>query len=151
MKGYYNNPEATAEIIKNGWLQTGDIGHIDVDGNIFITGRKKDLIIPKGQNIVPSDIETVLLKHSKVAEAAVLGIPDNPRGEVIIAIIHLKSGQTATESEMRRLCLENLANFKVPKEYTFVDFTLRSTDGRIDKETLRTRLALQPVFPNNPS
>ena len=151
MKGYYNNPEATAEIIKHGWLQTGDIGYIDIDGNIFITGRKKDLIIPKGQNIAPSDIETVLLKHPKVAEVAVLGLPDDSRGEVIMAIIHLKSGQTATESEMRRLCLENLANFKVPKEYTFVDFTLQSTDGRIDKETLRRQLSLPPVFPYNPS
>jgi long-chain acyl-CoA synthetase len=147
MKGYYNNPEATAEIIRNGWLQTGDFGHIDTDGNIFITGRKKDLIIPKGQNIAPSDIETVLLKHPKVAEVAALGIPDDSRGEVIIAVIRLKREQTATESDMRRTCLENLANFKVPKEYTFVDFPLKSAEGKIDKKALRKRLALPPVFP----
>jgi long-chain acyl-CoA synthetase len=147
MKGYYNQPEATAEIVKNGWLYTGDIGHIDDKGNIFITGRKKDLIIPKGQNIAPSDIEEVILQSPKVAEAAVLGIPDDPRGEVIAAVIHLKPGQTAVDSEIRRLCVENLANFKIPREYIFVDFPLKNKDGAIDKEALRTRLSLPPVFP----
>ncbi|OGO38266.1 MAG: hypothetical protein A2147_10915 [Chloroflexi bacterium RBG_16_57_8] len=146
MQGYYNKPEATAEVLKNGWLYTGDIGHIDAEGNIFITGRKKDMIIPKGQNIVPADTELVLSWHPKVAEVAVLGIPDEPRGEVIVAVIRLKDGETATESEMRRLCLDNLANFKVPKEYIFVDFPLSSAGCKVDKEALRRRLNLPPVF-----
>jgi long-chain acyl-CoA synthetase len=147
MRGYYNKPEATAEVLKNGWLYTGDIGHIDADGNIFITGRKKDMIIPKGQNIVPADIELVLSWNPKVAESAALGVPDDPRGEVIVAVIRLKAGQAATESEMRRLCLDNLANFKVPKEYRFVDFALPRVEGKIDKEALRKKLNLPPVFP----
>ncbi len=146
MKGYYKNPEATAEVMKNGWLYTGDIGHIDSDGNIFITGRKKDLIIPKGQNIAPDDIEFVLLQSPKVAEAAVLGVPDDPRGEVILAAVRLKDGATATESEIKRLCLDNLANFKIPKEFRFVDFPLAGSDGLVNKEALRERLGLPPVF-----
>jgi long-chain acyl-CoA synthetase len=148
MRGYYNKPEATAEVVKNGWLYTGDTGHIDEKDNIFITGRKKDLIIPKGQNIAPSDIEAVLLTSPKVQEAAVLGIPDDPRGEIIVAVIQLKPGQTAVDSEMRRLCVENLANFKIPREYIFVNFPLKKENGIIDKEALRTRLSLPPVFPN---
>jgi long-chain acyl-CoA synthetase len=146
MRGYYGNPEATAEVLKNGWLFTGDIGHIDGAGNIFITGRKKDLIIPKGQNIDPADIESVLLRHPKVAEAAVFGIADDPRGEVIVAAIRLKSGQTATESEMKRPCLDNLANFKIPREFRFVDFPIAEGHGRVDKDALRKRLGYSPVF-----
>jgi long-chain acyl-CoA synthetase len=147
MRGYYNNPEATAEVLKNGWLYTGDIGHIDADGNIFITGRKKDLIIPKGQNIDPADIERVLLRHPKVAEAAVFGIGDDLRGEVIVAAVRLRNGQTATESEMKRPCLDHLANFKIPREFRFVDFPLAAPDGRVDKDALRKRLGYPPVFP----
>jgi long-chain acyl-CoA synthetase len=147
MRGYYNNSAATAEVVKNGWLYTGDIGHIDSEGNIFITGRKKDLIIPKGQNIAPGDIEAILVQHPKVAEAAVLGVPDDPRGEVILAVIRLKDGETATESEIKRLCLDNLANFKIPKEFRFVDFPLPSAGGVVDKMALRRRLDLPPVFP----
>ncbi len=146
MTGYYNNPEATAEVLRDGWLYTGDIGHIDSQGNIFITGRKKDLIIPKGQNIAPDDIEFVLKQSPKVAEAAVFGVPDDPRGEVIVAAIRLKAGETATESEMKRLCLDNLANFKIPKEFRFVDFPLADAAGMINKEALRERLGLDPVF-----
>jgi long-chain acyl-CoA synthetase len=146
MKGYYNNPEATAEVMKNGWLYTGDIGHVDYDGNIFITGRKKDLIIPKGQNIAPDDIEFILLQSPKVAEAAVLGAPDDARGEVIVAVVRLKDGEAATESEMKRLCLDNLANFKIPKEFRFVDFPLAGPDSPVNKDALRERLGLRPVF-----
>jgi acyl-CoA synthetase (AMP-forming)/AMP-acid ligase II len=105
------------------------------------------MIIPKGQNIVPADIEQVLSWHPKVSESAVLGVPDDPRGEVIVAVIRLKDGESARESDMRRLCLDNLANFKVPKEYMFVDFPLPRAGGKVDKEALRKRLGLAPVFP----
>ena len=120
MKGYYNNPRATARAIKNGWLHTGDIGQVDEEGWLFLSaGRKKDMIIAKGQNIYPSDIEKVLASHPKVAEVGVVGIRDELRGEIPRAIIRLKPGEVATEQEIKKFCLERLANYKVPREVVF--------------------------------
>ncbi|MFC1985719.1 class I adenylate-forming enzyme family protein [Chloroflexota bacterium] len=146
MREYYNNPQATAEVIKDGWLHTGDIGGVDEDGNLFITGRKKDIIITKGQNIYSSDIESVLYTHPKVAEVAVLGIPDELRGEVVGAVISLKEGEMATEQEIKRFCLERIANYKVPKQVIFVDSLLKTTTGKIDKEGLRKHLSIPSLF-----
>jgi len=148
MKGYYRKPAAAAEVLKDGWLYTGDIGRIDREGNIFITGRKKDLIIPKGQNIAPEDIETVVCQHPKIAEAAAIGLPDRVRGEVVAVIVRPRPGEAVSESEVKRLCLERLANYKAPKEVYFVGFPLRSADGKVDREALRRRLSLPPVFPS---
>jgi long-chain acyl-CoA synthetase len=137
MKGYYNNPQATAEIIKNGWLHTGDIGWVDEEGWLFLSaGRKKDMIIAKGQNIYPSDIEQVLATHPRVAEVAVVGIRDAVRGEIPKAFIRLKAGEVATEQEIKHFCLEQLANYKVPREVVFVDSLPKTADGRIGKEEL---------------
>ena len=120
MKGYYNNPKATARVVKKGWLYTGDIGRVDEEGWLFLSaGRKKDVIIAKGQNIYPSDIEKVLASHPKVAEAGVVAIRDKVRGETPRAIIRLKPGEVATEQEMKKFCLERLANYKVPREIVF--------------------------------
>lgn len=122
MKGYYNNPEATARVIKNGWLYTGDMGQVDEEGWLFLSaGRKKDVIIAKGQNIYPSDIEKVLAGHPKVAEVGVVGVRDEVRGEIPRAIIRLKPGEVATEQEIKKFCLEHLANYKVPREIVFTD------------------------------
>jgi long-chain acyl-CoA synthetase len=122
MKGYYNNPEATARIIKSGWLYTGDIGRVDEEGWLFLSaGRKKDMMIAKGQNIYPGDIEKVLAGHPKVAEVGVVGIRDEVRGETPRAIIRLKPGEVATEKEIKKFCLEHLANYKVPREIVFTD------------------------------
>jgi len=137
MKGYYNNPRATAETIRDGWLYTGDIGKVDGDGELFILGRKKEIIIAKGQNIYPSDIEDVLYTHPKVAEAAVVGIPDELRGEVVRAVISLKAGEAATEQEIKRFCLERIANYKVPKQVIFLDSLPKTAAGKIGKEDLR--------------
>ena len=147
MKEYYHNPEATAKVIKDGWLYTGDIGRIDDDHNVFITGRKKDMIIIKGQNIYSSDIENVLLRHPKTAEAAALSIPDLLRGEIIGAAIVLKPGTKATEQEIKGFCLDHLANYKVPKQFFFVESLPTAAAGQIDKDILRRRLSLPPVFP----
>ena len=146
MNGYYNNPQATTEIIKDGWLYTGDIGKVDEDGYLFITGRKKDMIIIKGQNVFPSDIECVLYTHPKVAEAAVIGIPDKLRGEVVGAIISLKEGQVATEQEIKRFCLKRIANYKVPKQITFLGSLPRTAAGKIDKESIRDYLSIPSLF-----
>ncbi len=122
MKGYYNKPKATARVIKNGWLYTGDVGRVDEEGWLFLAaGRKKEMIIAKGQNIYPSDIEYVLANHPKVAGVGVEGIRDEQRGEIPRAIIRLKPGEVATEAEIKKFCLERLANYKVPREVVFTN------------------------------
>lgn len=137
MSGYYRKPQATAEVIRNGWLHTGDMGRFDEDGELFLTGIKKDMIIAKGQNIFPGDIETVLCSHPKVAEAAALGVKDEARGQVIRAVVRLEAGEAATEPELKKYCLERLSNYKVPKQIVFVDSLPRKADGKVDKDKLR--------------
>lgn len=146
MKGYYNNPQATAEVIRDGWLYTGDIGKVDENGYLFITGRKKEIIIVKGQNIAPSDIESVLHTHPKVAEAAVIGIPDEMRGEVVGVVISLKEGKVATEQEIKQFCLERIANYKVPKQVMFLNSLPKTANGKIDKEGIREHLSIPSPF-----
>ena len=137
MKGYNNNPQATAEVIKDGWLHTGDIGRIDEDGYLYLTGRKKDMIILKGQNVYPSDIEDVLHTHPKVAEAAVVGIPDELRGEIVRAVISLKVGKMAAEEEIKQFCRKHMADYKIPKQVIFIDSLPKTASGKIRKEDLR--------------
>lgn len=137
MKGYYTNLQATAEAIKDGWLYTGDIGRVDEDGDLFLMGRSKEIIIVKGQNVYPSDIEEVLYTHPKVAEAAVVGIPDEIRGETIRAIISLKEGEVATEQEIKHFCREHMADYKVPRQVGFMDSLPKTAAGKIDKEELK--------------
>ena len=138
MEGYYNNPQATAAVIKDGWLYTGDIGRVDEEGWLFLSaGRKKDMFIAKGQNIYPSDIEQVLTNHPQVAEVAVVGSQDELRGETPKAFIKLKAGEATNEQEIKKFCLEHLANYKVPREVVFVDSLPKTADGRIGKEELR--------------
>jgi len=137
MKGYYGNPQAGAAAIRDGWLYTGDIGKFDEDGDLFLVGRKREMIISKGQNIYPSDIEDVLHTHPKVAEVAVVGVPDELRGEMVRAVISLKEGESITEHEIIRFCREYLANYKLPKQIIFVDSLPKTATGRIRKEELR--------------
>ncbi len=137
MDGYYNNPQATAEVIKGGWYYTGDIGKIDEDGYVFILGRKKDMIIVSGHNVYSVDVEDVLHTHPKVAEAAVIGVPDKTRGEVVKAFISLKKGEVATQAEIKRFCRERLVDYKVPKQVVFVDSLPKTSSGKIRKQALR--------------
>ena len=136
MQGYYGNPQATAAVIKDGWLYTGDIGRVGADGNLFFLGRKKEMIIAKGQNIYPGDIEEVLLTHPKVAEATVIGVPDKLREQVARAVISLKEGESITEQEIIRFCREYIADYKLPKQIIFVDSLPKTSTGRIRKEEL---------------
>ena len=147
MEGYYNNPQASRGVIKDGWLHSGDIGKIDEAGYLFITGRKKETIIVKGQNIYPDDVEHVLGQHPEVAEAAVMGIPDEMRGEVVGAVISLRKGKVATEQEIKHFCLERIASYKVPKRVVFLDYLPKAASGSIDKPAIRERLAIPPLFP----
>ncbi len=138
MKGYYNNPQATVQVMKNSWLYTGDVGWVDEAGWLFLSaGRKKDMIISKGQNICPSDIEEIISTYPKVAEVMVVGIADEARGETPRAVIRLKAGEEATEQEIKKFCLEHLANYKVPREVVFTDSLPKTADGRVCKEELK--------------
>jgi len=121
MTGYDDNPQTTAGVIRNDWLHTGDIGKIDGDGYLYITGRKKPMIILKGQNVYPVDIEKALSTHPKIARAKIIGVPDQLRGETVRAIIVLKEGETATEQEIRQFCQPIMADYKLPKEIIFAE------------------------------
>ena len=149
MKGYHNNPQDTAEAIKNDWLYTGDLGSIDEDGYLFLSGMKKDMIILKGQNIYPSDIEEVLCSYYKVAKAVVVGIPDKLRGEIVGAIIMLKAKFTATEQEIKSFCQTRLADYKLPKKIIFTKSLLKNAKARIGKKKLEDYLPhLSSLFPS---
>ena len=121
MTGFYNHPEATARIMRNGWLHTGDTGRMDSDGFLFITGRTRRMLILKGQNIFPADIEEALLTYGGIAEAKVMGVIDPVRGETVKALVRLKPGAAATEQEIRQFCQGRMADYKIPREVEFVD------------------------------
>ncbi len=134
MQGYWNNPEATKETLRDGWLHTGDLGKYDEDGFVSITGRKKDMIISGALNVYPAEIENVIYKCEKVAEVAVIGVPDPKWGEVGKAVVRLKPGEEITEKEIIELCKENLANYKVPKHIKLTQVPLpRTSSGKLQK------------------
>jgi long-chain acyl-CoA synthetase len=137
MSGYYNQPEASAQTVRGGWLFTGDMGRIDEDGYIYIVDRKKDMLIVRGCNVYPREVEEVLYSHPKVAEAAVVGIIDRHRGEVPKAYIVLKEGMQADEKEIKRYCMERLARFKVPRVVEFRDSLPMTPTGKVLKRELR--------------
>jgi acyl-CoA synthetase (AMP-forming)/AMP-acid ligase II len=136
MKGYFKDPQATAKKIKDRWYYTGDLGRFDEDGYLYVLGRADDMIISGGLNVYPSEVETVLLNHPKVQEAAVVGIPDAKRGQVIRAIVVLKHGETATPQEILSFCKERLASFKMPRQLEFKDSLPKSRTGKIAKRQL---------------
>lgn len=133
MRAYHNRKEDTAKYIRDGWLYTDDIGVIDEKGELFIKGVKKPMLITKGQNIYFSDISDVLITHPLVEDAAATGIsdPDGMRGEVVLAAIKLKESATMTEQEVKKFCLERLANYKCPKKVLFVSDVPRSPNGQL--------------------
>jgi long-chain acyl-CoA synthetase len=137
MKGYWNKPEETAAVLRDGWLHTGDVGYMDPDGYFWITDRKKDLIIKGGENISPRAIEEVLYAHPKVSEAAVVGVKDDVYGENIRAFLTLNPGQTATEEEILAYCRGKLTNFFVPRTITFLPSLPKNLVGKIIKKELR--------------
>jgi long-chain acyl-CoA synthetase len=137
MKGYWNKPVETAEAIRDGWLHTGDMGHVDEDGYFWITDRKKDIIIKGGENISPRKVEEVLYTHPKVSEAAVVGVKDAKYGENIKAFIVLAPGQKATVEEITSYCREKLSSFLAPGEVVFLDAFPKNLVGKILKKELR--------------
>ncbi len=136
MKGYLNDPKATAEVIKDGWYHTRDAGYCDDEGFFYIVGRKDDMIITGGLNVHPGEIESVLLEHPSVFEAAVFAVPHKLRGVILKAAIVLKSGHRTKESELLAFCRERLADFKVPRQIEFRETLPRTKMGKIDRRSL---------------
>ena len=137
MKGYFKDPKATAKKIKNGWYYSGDLGRLDEEGYLYVLGRVDEMVITGGLNVYPSEVETVLLNHPKVQEAAVVGIPDAKRGQILRANVVLKHGETATHREILKFCKERLANFKMPRQLEFKDSLPKSRTGKVAKRQLR--------------
>jgi long-chain acyl-CoA synthetase len=139
MLGYWRNPEATANTIRDSWLWTGDVGALDDDGFLTRKDRSKDVIISGGSNIYPREVEEVLYAHPKVAEAAVVGMKDPLMGEDVLAFVVLKDGQHGSAEEIGEFCESRLARFKCPKQIRFVDSLPKSPIGKILRKELRTQ------------
>jgi acyl-CoA synthetase (AMP-forming)/AMP-acid ligase II len=137
MKGYWNQEAATKETVRNGWLYTGDLGHTDEDGYIYLAGRAKDFIKRGGEMISPDEVEQVLLSHPAVDEAAIIGVLDDYWGERIRALVVMKSGQQAEPQELIDLCHQRLASYKRPESVIFVSELPRNPMGKILKRVLR--------------
>ncbi|MDZ4850062.1 MAG: AMP-binding protein [Pirellulaceae bacterium] len=140
MQGYWQDHHATLSTIRNGWLHTGDVGRMDADGFIYITGRKKDLIIKGGENIAPRALEEALYEHPAVAEAAVIGVPHPLYGEDICAVVVLRAGKTASAEELQEHVAKYVSKFKVPATVVFRDELPKSPVGKILKRELRRLL-----------
>jgi acyl-CoA synthetase (AMP-forming)/AMP-acid ligase II len=147
MHGYHDAPEATAEAIDaEGWYHTGDLASMDGDGYLRIEGRVKDMIIRGGENIYPREIEDVLFEHAAVAEAAVVGVPDERWGETVAAFIRTAPGRgQPTEEELRAHCREHLAPFKTPLHWVFVEEFPLTPSGKIQKFRLREDFASRQI------
>lgn len=138
MKGYYKAPDITAKTLReDGWLHTGDLGYMDEDGFVFVTGRLKELIIKGGENIAPREIDEALYRHPAVLEAAAVGIPDKDYGEEILACVALKPGYVIKEQDLRAHCLDHLGKFKTPKIIRFLEELPKGPSGKIQRLKLR--------------
>jgi len=137
--GYFKDPELTAETMRGGWFHTGDLGRIDAEGDLFIVGRKKEMIKVGGEIVFEPEVESVLLRHPAIAEAAVVGAPDKLRGEVPEAWIVLKEGAVLSAEDLRYFCREHLARFKIPHRIGFLPVLPKNRAGKVDKERLRSR------------
>ena len=135
MECYYNDEKATAEVLKDGWLFTGDMAMQDEDGFYFLVDRKKDVIISGGENLYPVQIEDFIRQHNAVHDVAVIGLPDKRLGEIAAAIIELKEGVTCTEDEINEFCL-GMPRYKRPKKVIFAEIP-RNPTGKIEKPKLR--------------
>jgi acyl-CoA synthetase (AMP-forming)/AMP-acid ligase II len=134
---YYNDADATASTwTRDGWLRSGDLGYLDDDGFLYLVGRKKDLIVRGGHNVYPTDIESVILEHPAVREAAVVGIPHDVLGEDIAAFVVRKPDAAVGGDELQAFCADHLADYKRPRQVTFVDELPRNATGKVMKHLL---------------
>jgi len=136
MVGYWERPDETAAMIRDGWVYTGDLGYLDEDGYLFIVDRKKDLIKPSGFQVWPREVEEVIAAHPAVAEVSVAGVPDDYQGEAVKAWVVLRAGKQLTSDELRAYCRERLAGYKVPKTVEFRDSLPKSMVGKVLRRVL---------------
>ena len=137
MLGYWNNPKANAETLKDGWLRTGDVGRLDEDGFLTLSDRSKDVIISGGTNIYPREVEEALLTHEDVREVSVIGVPDPDWGETVVACVVLEEGAAADDAKLDAHCLASIARFKRPKRYVYLDALPKNNYGKVLKTSLR--------------
>ncbi|MFD9324643.1 class I adenylate-forming enzyme family protein [Streptomyces sp. NPDC060065] len=145
MRGYLGRPDDTARVVVDGWLHTGDVGHLDAEGYLTLVGRSKDMIIRGGENIYPKEIEDVLASDPSVLEAAVIGVPDEKWGEVVVAYVQPRPGSTVDPAALEALCARSLTGFKRPASYVVVEAIPKNAVGKIDKVSLRASHAAIPA------
>ena len=136
MKGYWNRPEATSEVLEDGWLRTGDLGSKDADGDVRIVGRQKDLVIRGGYNVYPLEVEEVLYQHPDIVEAAVIGIPDEHYGEEVAAVVVLRGGARPDTPALREWAKERLSAYKVPHVIVYVTELPKGATGKVLKRAI---------------
>jgi long-chain acyl-CoA synthetase len=139
MKEYYKDPELTAQIVRNGWLYSGDLGYVDRDGYVYIVDRKKDIIIRGGENISSMEVEEVLHTHPAVLESSVIGAPDKILGETVMAVVVKKPGHDVSEEELIQFCGKHLEHFKVPTRVVFMGELPRNPGGKVLKRKLKEK------------
>jgi acyl-CoA synthetase (AMP-forming)/AMP-acid ligase II len=137
MEGYHDRPDASAQALAGGWMHTGDAGSLDDEGYLYVSDRVKDMIISGGENIYPREIEDVIFRLPAVADAAVIGVPDEKWGETVKAVIQIKPGETLTEEQVRAHCRSNLGGFKQPTSVDFIEEIPRNLSGKVLKKDLR--------------
>ncbi len=142
MEGYYKDPEATAEVFKDGWLYTGDLARFDNEGFLYIVGRKKEMIKVGGQLVYAPEVEAAFYKNDAIAEVAVIGIPDKMKGEAVKAFVVLKQDSKVTMEDLRYFAREHLANFKVPQSIDIVESLPKNRTGKIDKNVLKEMIGI---------
>jgi acyl-CoA synthetase (AMP-forming)/AMP-acid ligase II len=140
MLGYWNRPEATAETIVDGWLHTGDVGRFDDDGYLYIVDRKKDMIISGGSNIYAREVEEAMLRCRGIKEAAVIGLPHPKWGEMVTAVLVAEGGAPLPQAELEAFCRREIADYRRPKQFFWVDALPRNAYGKVLKRELRQRL-----------
>ena len=141
MLGYWNNPEATAAALKDGWLRTGDVGRLDADGFLTLSDRSKDVIISGGTNIYPREVEEALLTHAEVREVSAIGVPDPEWGEIVVACMVLEDGAEPDDRKFDAHCLASIARFKRPKRYVYLSSLPKNNYGKVLKTALREMMA----------
>jgi len=146
MKGYWNRPDATAEVLVDGWFHTGDVGIRDADGYFFIVDRKKDMIISGGENVYPAEVEDALYQHPGIKEVAVIGVQDPRWGESVRAVVVPKEGVSLTADDVIEFAQDRLARYKQPKSVVFADILPRNPAGKVLKFDLREHYG-QPAAP----